>query len=133
MLKVSSSKAGGSEEGRGGGDSSSELEEWDLWGIGEMSNNGGGLLLLVSDETSNITSVVDICPDVSLTEVWLLVLVMLAFWVTLGSSLMSETCVREVELIEELVDLRPVSLVKVLMVEIRSAVLLVLKSERYSW
>lgn len=35
---------------------------------------------------------------------------------------MSETCVREAELIEEPVDLRAVSLVNVLMVENRSAV-----------
>ena len=68
-LKVSSSKAGGSLEGRGGGESSSE-DDTDLWVIGGMSNEDS-LLPSVSVATSTITSVVDICLDVvaSLTDV----------------------------------------------------------------
>ena len=119
LLKLSSSRAGGSEEGRGGGGESSSSEE-DLRGNGEIGNDGGWFSF-ESDVTSSTTSVIDICPTVvSLTEAcnWLLP-VASAFCVTLGSSLMSETCVRDVELIVEPLDLRAVSLVIVVMVENR--------------
>ena len=117
LLKLSSSRAGGSEEGRGGGGESSSSEE-DLCGKGDIGN-AGGWFSVEPDVTSSTTSVVDISPDVvSLTKTWLMPVVS-AFCGILGSSLMSETCVSEVELIVEPLDLRAVSLVIVVMVENR--------------